>query len=277
MSSWIGVEIGYIEAQLTDLKLDWDPFVTCLRSISYRFFPVIFIAFIFILIIFERDFGPMVEYEKQAILDKAQHDRQELMDVAINYTDPKERKSSISTGPLDPPPGTPLRWINAAVPFLVIVCVTFVGMIFDGFAAMEALPAHGRPARTVMNALSHSDSVKALIRSSATGCIVALTMVLVQKILTLAEGMEAWTQGVKDIIEPTIVLILAWALGRVIGDTQAAPYLASIVHDGLPAAALPAITALLCYIVSFATGSGFGTMAIMFPIVSIFLHVVDLI
>ena len=74
--------------------------------------------------------------------------------------------------------------------------------------------------------------------------------------------------GVKDILEPTMVLLLAWALGDVIKDVQAAEYLASVIKEGLPSCILPTVTAILCYVVSFATGSSFGTMAIMFPIVS---------
>jgi len=66
VSSWVGVEIGYVAAVLQDLKLDWDPFMTCLSSLQYRFFPILFIGFIFIVIICEKDLGPMLRYEEAA-------------------------------------------------------------------------------------------------------------------------------------------------------------------------------------------------------------------
>lgn len=80
ISSWIGVEIGYIAAQLHGLNIHKDPFMTCLSTITYRFFPILFIGFILLLILFEKDFGAIVPYEKLAIQAKIQSDQQLMME-----------------------------------------------------------------------------------------------------------------------------------------------------------------------------------------------------
>lgn len=171
-------------------------------------------------------------------------------------------------GPLSPNKDAPQRWYNAAIPFLLIIVLTFFGMINDGISKLDLIyPNASHSSYSLLTILSHSDSVGALIQSSASGCFVAMVLVIVQKILTLNQTVSAWIQGVNDILEPTIILLLAWALGTVIQDIQIAPYLATIIEGNVSPGSLPAITAILCYIVSFATGSGFGTMAIMFPIV----------
>lgn len=284
VSAWVGVEIGYIAAQLQALGLTHhDPFITCLTSIPYRFFPVFFIVFLFLIIILERDFGPMLKYEQEAFrrFQQDSHDRDENREERQDEPASASAASS-SENALEPDPSTPLRWYNAVIPFTCIVLVTFFGMIVDGYAALDQIPIENRPRVTFINALSHSDSVQALIRSSACGTLVAFVLILSQQIMKTTEVMEAWIHGIKDIIEPTIVLLFAWyvsilsfihylnstlsvschhhhhhhqrGIGQVIEDIQTANYLASIIQDGFPGNWLPSMTLLFCYIVSFSTG-----------------------
>jgi len=85
--------------------------------------------------------------------------------------------------------------------------------------------------------------------------------------MSLEDAMGAWVEGAKDVLEPTIVLVLAWALGAVIADVGTADFLAGALQAGLPAWALPALVSALCYVISFASGSAIGTMGIVFPLV----------
>ncbi|KAJ0399293.1 hypothetical protein ATCC90586_005216 [Pythium insidiosum] len=263
VSSWIGVEIGYVAAQIRDLKLDWDPFLTCLSCLHYRFFPILFIGLIFITIITEKDFGPMVQFEKDAATSPLN------TEGGGPYT-PLDLGPCASPepelGPLEPDTQKPLRWQNAVIPFVSIILLTFFGMIYDGYTRLEATDPDG--SYGLMDALSNCNSVAALIRASAAGWVIAVAMLLLQRIVTIDEATKAWIEGVKDILDPTLVLVLAWALGTVIGDVNVAPYVASVVGDEIQKEYLPAIASVLCFIVSFATGSAFGTMAIMFPIIS---------
>ncbi|DAZ92387.1 TPA: hypothetical protein N0F65_003770 [Lagenidium giganteum] len=260
VSSWIGVEIGYVAAQIKDLKLDWDPFLTCLSCLHYRFFPILFIALIFITIICEKDFGPMVQFEKDAAASPIQTNAMTPVMLGPCASPAPE------LGPLEPDTQKPLRWQNAVIPFATIMILTFLGMILDGFSRLYDEDPDG--SYGLLDALSSCNSVSALIRASAAGWVLSVVMLLAQRIVTLDQATRAWMEGVKDILDPTLILVLAWALGNVIGEVNVAPYIASVVGDGIKKEFLPAIACVLCYIVSFATGSAFGTMAIMFPIIS---------
>ena len=73
---------------------------------------------------------------------------------------------------------------------------------------------------SVTNIFGDGDTVAALIWSSSLAVIVLVVMLAIQRILSLKEVMECWLEGVKDILEPLIILILAWALGNVISVSQ---------------------------------------------------------
>ena len=139
-------------------------------------------------------------------------------------------------------------------------------MILDGRKAVKASGHVGRV--TVMQALAKGDSVLALLWGSTLGCAAALTLLLSQKILDLDTAMGTVVEGMKEVIEPIIVLALAWALGGIIQSTGTASFIAAaLTSGGLPAWALPASTSILSYVISFATGSSFGTMGILFPLI----------
>jgi Na+/H+ antiporter NhaC len=64
-----------------------------------------------------------------------------------------------------------------------------------------------------------------------------------------------------------IVLVLAWSMSAVTGDLNAKGYLISILGDSLPVAFIPAIVFVLAAVTAFATGTSWGTMGILMPLV----------
>ena len=68
----------------------------------------------------------------------------------------------------------------------------------------------------VTNMFGNADAMAAVIWSSCFATLVIIIMVMLQRILNFTEVMTAWIDGVKDVLEPLFILILAWALGAVI-------------------------------------------------------------
>ena len=64
-----------------------------------------------------------------------------------------------------------------------------------------------------------------------------------------------------------IVLVLAWTLSSLGHDLGTARYIAELAQQGFPPWLLPLVAFLLSAIISFATGSSWGTFAIMLPLV----------
>jgi len=222
--------------------------------LPYRLFLLAILAFVVALLATDKDFGPM----QKAV-------------AASNAAAPAAASTSggdggVSMGGLAPDPGTPLRAANALLPFAAIVAATLAGMTLDGHAALIAKGATSAPG--LVASLSAGNSVLGLLWGSTTGMLTAMALLLGQKILTLSAVMETFVAGMKDVLEPVIVLALAWSLGGIIGLTGTADFIAKgLLAGGLPLWALPSITSVLAYAISFATGSSFGTMGILFPLI----------
>lgn len=64
----------------------------------------------------------------------------------------------------------------------------------------------------------------------------------------------------------TVVMILAFLIGKVIGDLGTAKYLASMMGDTISPTIIPLLIFLLSSLMAFATGTSWGTFSIMMPI-----------
>src|SRR5690625_7167884 len=63
-----------------------------------------------------------------------------------------------------------------------------------------------------------------------------------------------------------IILVLAWTIGSIIENLETGAFLAMLVEGNLPLWLLPAALFILACFMAFATGTSWGTFAIMVPI-----------
>ncbi len=64
-----------------------------------------------------------------------------------------------------------------------------------------------------------------------------------------------------------IILVLAWSLADVTNSLSTAAYLSQVLSDALPIELLPVTVFVVAGAISFATGTSWGTMAILLPLV----------
>lgn len=107
-----------------------------------------------------------------------------------------------------------------------------------------------------------------------------LVMVLAGLVATLAAGValpgpahrrgelasRRFADGVRSMLAPVFVLVAAWILGSVVQDLGTARLVASLVEQAGSPALVPLLTFLTGAVVSFATGTSWGTMGLLFPL-----------
>ena len=81
---------------------------------------------------------------------------------------------------------------------------------------------------------------------------------------------KVWAQtsysGAKKLFSVTMILIFAFAIGEVTGELKTGLYLASLASENLNVVFLAGVVFLLSSIISFSTGTSWGTFSIMIPV-----------
>lgn len=252
ISTWIGYEVGLIDQGLRMIQSTEDAYAVFLRTIPYRFYPIFTLILVFLIGWTDRDFGPMLEAER-----RARTTGKVLRDGAQPATDLTESTSSYTSD-------KPARWYNGILPILTVLIVGLYGLYTTGTAALAEQGVHSYG---VGDIISKSDSYSSLLWASLSGCLMAILLSVGQRLLKATEAIDAWFNGVKSMLLAMLILILAWSIGSVTQELHTADYLVQVLRGTIEPHWLPVLVFLIAALISFATGTSWGTMAIMMPLV----------
>jgi Na+/H+ antiporter NhaC len=250
VSTWIGYEVSLVGDALTKSGSDLNPFSVFLSSLPFAFYPVFALATTLAVAISGRDWGPMLRAERRARSGEVLADGAQPL---ANYEE----------SDLAPEEGIPCRWWNAATPVVAVVLSTLIGLYHTGLGSLREA---GDASHSLSRIIGASDPFTTLLWASLIGLTTAIVMVVVQNILGLRQAVAAAVSGFKSMFLAFIVLTLAWSLGQVCSDLGTATFIKGAVGANLPTAALPVAIFLAAASVSFATGTSWGTMAILTPL-----------
>lgn len=263
ITTWIGFEITQIQNSLSTLATQTENpelaaqlqagadnvFTIFLDSVPYLFYPFLALIFVLMIILMKKDFGPMLEAERRTASGGG----------VIREGSMPAADTSLES--LQPPKDKPRRWYNAAIPVITVIIVALIGLYTTGASGLE--PGE----RNIRAIIGEANPFSALLWASFSGCAVAIALVVVQRILTIKESLEAWVGGLQSMLMAIIILVLAWGLGEVTQEVGTGTFLASLLQDSLPLVLLPGLVFFIAAATAFATGTSWGTMAILFPVV----------
>jgi len=261
ISTWISYEIGVIADALKNAgfseKIANSAYNIFMMSIPFRFYSIFALVLLFTIALTSRDYGPMYLAELRA------------RKTGKVYRDGAQIMISKEISELKKPEGVALRQINAWLPIIVLIVGTIIALWITagGYATYQGyLKDFGSSFRAITYTFGDSDASVALTWAVVAATFVAAVMVLAQKIMTAGELVDAWLEGNKSMMMPVVILIIAWALGSVNSDLGTAEYVVNLVKGWLPGSILPLGIFLSAAVISFATGTSWGTMAIVMPI-----------
>ena len=258
ISTWVGYEISLISDGLriaaeqnpngADVILSQNPFDLFLQTIPFLFYPILAVLFVLMTSVMNRDFGPMAEAELRAATKGELH-----KPGATLATD-------TSSELMSPKKGLTYRWWNAALPVLTVIVVVLAGLYTTGRTSVG-------PDASLREVFAEADPFSTLLWGSLAGCLVAILISIGQRMLTVQECIDAWLGGMKAMMIAMIILTLAWSLGSVTEAIGTAQYLSLLLSDRVGLQLIPLIVFVTCAAMAFATGTSWGTMAIMLPLV----------
>jgi Na+/H+ antiporter NhaC len=251
ISTWIGFELGLIEDGLKVINSGYSAYDVFLQTIQYRFYPISTLFFVLLVSLSNRDFGPMLKAEKDA-----------RAGLPLKGIDEAEAGNVINDKFLYK--GDKARAINALIPIAIILFGTIIGLYYTD---LDAIKEQGIKDYTIRTIISNSNSYLALLWSSLAAGIVAIFMSISQKILNLHQSFNAWTKGIEGMLFANLILVFAWGISLVTDELNTAEYIISVIGNSIDPRWLPVLVFIICAITSFSTGTSWGTMAIVMPIV----------
>ncbi|EFU6100013.1 Na+/H+ antiporter NhaC family protein [Campylobacter lari] len=269
ISTWIGLEISLIRsgydliddatfAHLGIVKEEINAFEIFVQTLPYRFYNLFMLIFVLLTIYTGREFGPMLKAELRARAGKFSHGHEQIDNVEDKVLEPKEHIK--------------LQASNAIIPLAVLIIFSFIGFYFSGYNALEdanikmqidAAPFSLFAFRETFGA---ADASIVLFQAALLATIVAIILGMYRKIFTLKEAIATWTHGWRTMIMTVIILLCAWSLASVIKDLGTSKYLIDLFSDKTPIYLLPTAIFIFASIISFSTGTSYGTMGILMPL-----------
>ncbi len=249
ITTWVGAELSYIQDGIQQLNLNETPYIVFINSLQYSFYPIFTLGFILILIYSGKDFGPMrkaemmIQDHSSAVSSNNQSDEEFL---------PKE--------------GIKTKAYNALIPVMVVVFGTISGLVITGLQAVD-YQNHLSFARNLSQIIGHADSYVALLWASLAGTFVAVGLSVSQRLLSLKESMDSMVDGFRLMMTAVLILTLAWALAMLTQNIKTAEFISgSLIDMNLNPYLVPGLSFVLAALVAFSTGSSWGTMAILYPL-----------
>ena len=264
ISTWIGLEVGLIGSAFDSIGVETNAFGVFLNTIPFRFYNILILGFIVITALLLKDFGPMRKAELEC--------RRGGLNLSSNEDVNKELSKHDE---LEPLPGVKLSVWNAIIPIGALILGALFAFYYSGYttimggedsAVIQLMQNSPASFDAIKEAFSNADASVALFQSAFFAGLVAIIMGVAKKIFTLSEALDIWVDGMKTLIITGVILICAWSLSSVIKELGTAKYLIQLLSGSLPPFILPSLIFVLGAIISFATGTSYGTMGILMPL-----------
>ncbi|WP_376695273.1 Na+/H+ antiporter NhaC family protein [Wenzhouxiangella sp. EGI_FJ10305] len=244
VTTWVGYEVGLIRDAMAGIAgLDANAYFVFLNSIAYSFYPLFALVLVFAVVLSGRDFGPMHTAERRA--RKEGRVAPEAVSTALVDDDMKQ---------VQPAEGTRRLARNAVVPVAILVVSVVAGLFVSG------------EGETLQALLESADAYKALLWGSLLGVVSAVIMTMLHRSLSIPELMGAWFTGLRSMLLAVVILVMAWALAGITEALGTAGFLSELLGDRLHPGLLPTVVFVLAAATAFSTGSSWGTMGILLPL-----------
>jgi len=233
VSSWAAA----VSSSLPDTG-EMDGFVMFLKTIPFNYYAIFTIVMILMLVILDFDFSRMKEYE---------------LKYGNSITGKGDETADLG--------GNNGKVYDLIIPIasLVIFCVAamlYTGGILDGVG--------------VIDAFANCSSAFSLVIGAFFTMIVTAALYLPRKVITFKEYAASLTEGFKAMVPAILILTFAWTLSTVLRDDylRIGDYVSGVMsNSSLNFAIIPGIFFLVAFGLGFATGTSWGTFAILLPIV----------
>jgi len=278
ISTWIAYEVSLLGAVGRELGIEKSGYSMFFDALSFRFYCFLMIVFVFVHILMGREFGPMKAAQEKA--QSREPPEENGADLSKMLNDPTLRSSVQIPG----------RALNALIPIAGLLIFNMTGLWFDGTAQLEKemLEWQAQSLTTPVESMSPKpvdietlspirlaywrevighvkNSPLVLACAALFGLALALICARLSGSMRISVIRRCFWWGIKRAMIPLVILILAWSLKNCCDSLKTGKFLTSILAGRVSPSWFPPILFLTASVTSFATGTSYGTMAILIP------------
>ncbi len=228
LSGWLAALAGYLTSGGVP---ESEAISVLLRSIPLNFYCILAVFGTLAVSLFGINIGPMRKAEERA--------------EKTGALDNPGRGGALTEEAMSPSKAKP-RVLNMLLP---------MGVLIATILAVLTITGKGNPTQG------------AGMQSLLWGCILAVVTICIlcvaQKLFSVDEVINEMFKGMGTMLPVAGILLFGFTMGNLVKDLDTGNYLTSVFMGVLSPAFLPALSFLLCMLLSFATGTSMGTMAIM--------------
>lgn len=244
VTTWIGAELSYIQDGIDVIGLDTNAYFVFINSLKYSFYPILTLGFVLMLIFSQRDYGPMLKAERKARM--ATHTNSENID--------NQQENA--------------HLIDALIPLLVLIFGTIIGLFVTGYKSeIWNDPNYGLFPK-ISATIGEANSYLALIWSSLLSLLTAIVLTLRRGTMIFTKIIEEMIEGIKTMFNAVLILTMAWSISLITSDMHTAEFVSQLLLKwSLSPVLVPMLTFILAALIGFSTGTSWGTMAILYPLI----------
>ena len=238
ISSWAAAVSSYA-AEGEGLKL-------FIEAIPYNFYSLLTFVFIITITLMKFDYGPMKLHEENALKG----------DLFTSGQDSIEKEETIEENSKG-------KVIDLILPIVILIAVCIVALVYNGngnsFSGMNFIEA-----------FSNTDATVGLPWGALIALIIAIIYYIIRRVVNFKAAMDCIPAGFKAMVPAILILTMATALKNMTTMLGAKVFVAQLMENAAAGLdkLLPAIIFLVACVLSFATGTSWGTFGILIPIVT---------
>ena len=245
VSSWAAAVSGYVNSDsVSGIQM-------FIRQIPWNYYCLLTLLMIVVISILNIDYGPMLTHEYNAqVKDDLFTTPERPFAGADDYETGSKGKSSV---------------IDLILPVVVLIATCIIGLIYTGgFFDTESGNYHA-----FASAFSDASSGAGLAIGSMLALVFTYVYYWLRGSIGFEKSFESVPQGFIQMISPILILSFAWTLcGLTRYGMNSADFVISAMSGaGSLAKFLPAMIFIIGAAIGFATGTSWGTIGIMAPIV----------
>lgn len=215
-----------------------------IQAIPYNFYSLLALCFVVMLVLMRFDYGPMVRYERNAIMNGDVHT------VQPEQAMQEETHTDTHRGKL----------LDLIVPVLMLIgletfALVYVGGILEG--------------KSFADALSATDATVGLPWGAIIALVFSVAFYRIRGVLSFRAAMRCIPKGFIAMVPAILILTLATALKNVTTALEAREFIAYHMEHSAAGLVnfLPAVIFVVAGMLAFSTGTSWATFGILIPIV----------